>query len=205
MVHWAFWRYICRMKGYVAFLVLIVCSCTLAAQVKKDEIYSNFVLQRQRALMEKDLHQRVIAQTFSMPLDTNTEYRYASACSAIAQFQFSGKSVDSGFKTLFARYDSLEADTREAFLEAVYTVAQDTYKMEIAALLNKETDARQFSICAAYLYRADSSANNTNFLKIKMVEQFPGYDTVAVLAALMQYLSTNKKLVQQRVPDVAGL
>src|SRR5450631_1186957 len=83
-----------------------------------EGIYSDFVLYPKRALLEKDLRERIIGRTFSLPLDSNTEYRYASACDAISQFLFQSPETERGFRKLFAGYDSLSRDTKKAFLEA---------------------------------------------------------------------------------------
>src|SRR6202000_1749842 len=58
-----------------------------------------------------------------------------------------------------------------------------------------------FALCAAYLYRDDTTTTEANTLKIRMVERFPGYDTVPVLQELMSYLGRAR---QQR-PDIRAL
>ena len=88
-----------------------------------EDIFTDFVLLANRVALHQDLQQRVIGKTFSLPLDSNSEYRYESACSAIAQFQLTGPEVDLGFDKLFAAYDSLQPDTKRVFLEALYAVA----------------------------------------------------------------------------------
>jgi hypothetical protein len=175
------------------------------AQSKREDIYSDFVLYQKRIAMEKDLHERVIAKTFSLPLDSNTEYKYESACSAISQFLFINKDVESGFEKLFAKYDSLEYDTKKSFLEAVYAVYPKKYFQQAEEILSKENDPKLFSMCAVYLYRTDTTAGNCNFLKIKMVEKFPGYDTLLILTELQNYLSYHSSFIHQKTPDIVQL
>jgi len=175
------------------------------SQTKREDIYSDFVLYRRRATMEKDLRERVIGKTFSLPLDSNNEYRYESACEAISQFAFANTEVEKGFEKMFSRYDSLEYDTKKALLEAVYAVYAKQYAVHIQEVLVKENDPKLFSICAVYLYRNDTTADNSNFLKIKMVEQFPGYDTIPVLQELEKYLSYHQSFVHQKTPGIAKL
>ena len=87
---------------------------------------------------------------------------------------------------MFLRYDSLEYDTRKAFLEAVYAVYPTQYAAGIQEILAKENDPKLFAICAAYLHRDDTTTGNSNFLKITMVEKFPGYDSLPLLAELVE-------------------
>jgi len=155
--------------------------------------------------MAKDLRERVIGKTFSLPLDSNTEYRYESACSAISQFLFSNEEVKKGFRKLFDAYDSLQTDTRAAFLEAVYAVYPLEYAEDMNKLLNRETDPRLFSLCGVYLYRNDNSVETANGIKIKMVEKFPGYDSIPVLTELQNYLSYHAGLIQKETPGIVRL
>src|SRR5215475_10353278 len=111
------------MKVFLLTVSLFFIFCDIAsAQPKKEDIYSDFVLYQKRNLLEKDLRERLIGKTFSLPLDSNTEYKYETACDAISQFLFANDNVKKGFSKLFAGYDALEYDTRKSLLEAVYAV-----------------------------------------------------------------------------------
>jgi hypothetical protein len=175
------------------------------AQIKREDIYSDFVLYQKRVVMEKDLRERIIAKTFSMPLDSNSEYKYELACSAISQFLFINADVEKGFEKLFLKYDSLEYDTKKSFLEAVYAIYPKKYFQQVEEILIKENEPKLFSMCAVYLYRADTTADNCNFLKIKMVERFPGYDTLLILTELQNYLSYHGLFIHQKTPDIVQL
>src|SRR5262249_29218126 len=102
------------------------------------------------------------------------------------------------------RYDSLEYDTRQALLEAVYAVAPHRYTTEIRQVLDKETDPHLFALCAVYLYRHDTSTENTNTLKIRLVEKFPAH-TLAVLQYLQDYLSHATSHARAKTPDITEL
>jgi hypothetical protein len=172
------------------FFVLLLAVWTVDGwgQTRREEIHTDFVLYNRRVALEKDLRERMIGRHFSLPLDSNSEDGYLSACWAVEQFLFDGPAVRQGFDRLFGGYAGLGYDTRRALLEAVYAVEPDRYRREEAAVMDGEEDPRLFALCAVYLYRADSSVGAADDLKIKLVERFPGYDTVAVLHELMGWL-----------------
>lgn len=175
------------------------------SQTRREELYSGVVLYNRRVALEKDLRERIIGRHFSVPLDGDTEDGYMSGCWAISQFLFDTPAVENGFRTLFAGYDSLSYDTKRALLEAVYAVAPSRYASSIGSILEKETDPRLFAVCAAYLYRDDPTTESGNSLKIRMVEKFPGYDTVVVLQELQNYLSYHAAYVHGQMPDIREL
>lgn len=170
---------------------MLLCAAGLAtvAQTRREDIYTDFVLYNKRVALEKDLRERVVAKHFAAALDSNTEDGYLSACWAVEQFLFDGPDVRRGFEQMFTGYDGLSYDTKRAFLEAVYAVGRDRYRREMDSLLSREEDARLFALCAVYLHRVDTGVENANALKIRMVERFPGFDTIPVLRELQGYLS----------------
>ncbi|MBS1948300.1 MAG: hypothetical protein JST47_11080 [Bacteroidetes bacterium] len=176
-----------------------------SAQFKRADIYSDFVLYPKRTSLEKDLNDRLVKKTFSLPLDSNTEYRYASACDAITQFLFANADVQKGFSKLFPYYDSLEYFSKRSFLQAVYAIYPLRYKKDILHIMEKETDPRLFAICAVYLFHCDPSISNGNALKIRMVEKFSGYDSIPVLEDLEKYLSYLYFFAQKMPPDIPQL
>ncbi|HMH20998.1 MAG TPA: hypothetical protein VK563_04445 [Puia sp.] len=187
------------------YLIPLVFPLLSFSQMRREDIHTDFVLYPKRTMLEKDLRERVIGKNFSIPLDSNTEYRYESACNAISQFLFHSPEVEQGFSRLFAGYDQLSSDTRRAFLEAVYAVDPKTHCIPIRAILEKETDPKLFAICAAYLHRCDTATDNTNFLKIRMVEKFPGYDSVPILLELESWLTIHEAAAAGKTPDPGEL
>jgi len=188
------------------FVLLLVVSAGAGwAQTRQEDIHTDFVLYNKRIALEKDLRERVVGRHFSVPLDSDSEEGYLSACWAVEQFLFDGPEVRAGFGRLFAGYDSLQWDTRLALLEAVYAVEPERYRREAAAVFDKEQDPKLFSLAAVYLYRADTSVAHIDSLKIAMVERFPGYDTVAVLRELMNYLSYDGAERRSPTPSVPEL
>ena len=174
----------------IFFLLLLVAGGGVGrAQTRREDIHTDFVLYNRRVALEKDLRERMIGRHFSLPLDSNSEDGYLSGCWAVGQFLFDGPEVRQGFDRLFAGYEALGYDTRRALLEAVYAVEPDRYRREEAGLLDEEGDPHLWALCAVYLYRADSSSVAVaDELKIKLVERFPGYDSVMVLRDLMGWL-----------------
>ena len=186
-------------------LLLVVCGGSGWAQLRLEDIHTDFVLYNRRVALEKDLRERIVAKHFAEPLDSDSEDGYLSGCWAIEQFLFDGPEVRAGFERLFAGYDSLTRDTRLAFLEAVYAVEPARYRRGMAAVLVREQDPKLFSLAAVYLYRADTSVAHVDSLKITMVERFPGYDTVAILRELLRYMSVDGAERQGVTPPVAEL
>jgi hypothetical protein len=189
------------MAAVLTTALLIAASINVAtAQSRREDIYSQATLYPQRVALEKDLRLRITGTNMSLPLDSNSEDRYMSACWAISQFLIYTPRVAAGFDTLFRGYGQLSYDTKKAFLEAVYAVAPWQYRKQIWGLLDSESDPRLFAVCAAYLYRAgttggrdkgvpDSDSSREQELMIRMVEKFSGYDTIPILQELANYLS----------------
>jgi hypothetical protein len=194
------------MKDFLlAVFLFLILAHTAIAQPRKEDIYSDFVLYQKRALMEKDLRERLIGKTFSLPLDSNTEYKYETACDAISQFLFANDNVRKGFSKLFSGYDILEYDTRKSLLEAVYAVYPKEYMQDVQGVEEKETDPLLFSMAAVYLFRNDTSSDYGNYIKIRMAEKFPGYDTIPVLHELQQFLNFHSSLIRKKTPDIPML
>jgi hypothetical protein len=190
----------------ILFVLLLTVSAGAGrAQLRLEDIHTDFVLYNKRVALEKDLRERMVARHFALPLDRDSEDGYLSGCWAIGQFLFDSPEVRAGFGRLFAGYDSLTRDTRLAFLEAVYAVEPDRYRRDMAGVLAREQDPRLFSLAAAYLYRTDTSMAHVDSLKIGMVERFPGYDTVAVLRELLHYLGDDGAQRRAATPPLAEL
>lgn len=189
---------------YFAVLLFIVNDYCLA-QPRREDIYTDFVFYNKRQRIEKDLRENIIAKTFEQTLTTDNEHKFESACWAISQFMFRNEMVEVGFRKIIASYDSLQNDTRRAFLEAVYGIYPTEYKKEITEIFEKETDPKLFAMCALYLYRVNHSTESVNTIKIKMVEQFPDYDSTALLAELEKFLTQHQTLAKQAPPAINEL
>jgi len=175
------------------------------AQSRREDIYSGFVLYSKRMQFDKDLRQQAVASTFTQVPDSDNEYRFESACLAISQFLLTGPEITQGFDKLFHQYDSLQYDTKRALLEAVYATYPGQYAPQVQTILDKETHPKLFAMCAAYLFRYDTTTNNVNNIKIRMVEQFSNYDSIALLQNLEQYLNTAEQNRRHKTPDIAAL
>lgn len=178
---------------------------TAFCQSKREDIYSDFVLYNKRERLNKDLRENIIAKTFAQPLDSNNEHKFESACMAISQFMIANEEVEKGFKQMFNQYDLLPYPTKRAFLEAVYGVYPRDYNQEIHTILAKEANPKLFAMSALHLFRNDSSIENSNHIKIRMVEEFPGYDTIGILSELEKFLNNHLSSIQNRTPDIVQL
>jgi hypothetical protein len=190
--------------------ILLVVSCFLLeqisiAQTRREDIYSDFVFYNKRQRLEKDLRENIIAKAFSQILTKDNEHKFESACWAICQFQFRNATIEDGFTKMIASYDSLDYDTKRAFLEAVYAMYPIEYKEQVEAIIAKETHPKLFSICAVYLYRADHSIERSNSIKIRMVEQFPDYDSTDLLIELERFLNYQPAGKANSIPPLHDL
>jgi hypothetical protein len=175
------------------------------SQSAREDIYTDFVLASKRMALSKDLHERTIGKTFALPLDSNSEDKYESACWSISQFLFDGPQVERGLEKMISKYDSLQYDSKRALLEALYAVFPHKYVQAVKDIMGNENDPKLFSMCAVYLYRNNSSANNSNFLRTKMAKKFPGYDTICIVNELEKYLSHHHSWSLEKSPFIPAL
>lgn len=192
-------------KFFVLVFLFLTFQQSSICQSRREDIYSEFVLYNKRERLNKDLRENIVAKTFFQQLDSNNEHKFESACKAISQFMIVGDDVKRGFDQLFDQYAYIPYPTKRAFLEAVYAVYPTAYKNEMRVLLEKENDPKLFAMSALYVYRADSSTENVNNIKIHMIEQFPGYDSVDILLELENYLHYHQRLTKQKTPDIPQL
>jgi hypothetical protein len=173
----------------VLLCLLLFFQYVAEAQLRREDIYSDFVLYKKRQLLIKDLHENVVGKAFLSPLDSNTEYRYEAACRAIVQFMLDNDTTQQGITQLFVQYDSLQYDTKRAMLETVYGLYPDQYIQSMQLLLAKETNPILFAVAAAYSLRYDTAAVNAATIRKRIREQFPNYGNNAVLVELDKYLN----------------
>ena len=192
-------------KWAILFLVCFFLQHLSFSQSAREDIYSDFVLYNKRERLNKDLRENIISKTFAQKLDSNNEHKFESACKAISQFMITNEDVEKGFEQLFEQYEYIPYPTKRAFLEAVYGVYPGTYQDKMQMILEKETNPKLFAMTALYLFRQDSSTENVNSIKIRMVEQFPGYDSIGLLTELESFLNQQHTIRKGKTPDIVLL
>lgn len=197
--------FLTAMRIIILWAALFIIGDGALAQSKREDIYTDFVFYNKRARLEKDLRENIIAKTFSQALTKDNEHKFESACWAISQFQFKNESVETGFKKIAASYDTLDYDTKRAFLEAVYAIYPTEFKSTVQTIIKKETHPKLFAMAAAYLSRMDRSTDNIVNLKIKLVEQFPSYDSTDLLLELEKYLTNQNNSTRPVAPSLIEL
>lgn len=186
-------------------VVLLLNTLLCHAQMRREDIRTDFVTYSKRKLLEKDIRENIIGKTATFPLDSVTEYRFESACRAITQFMITDDRSKIVCDKLFAGYTTLEYDTRQALLEAVYAVYPADYINAVNNILLTETDPKLFAMAAVYLYRTDSSAVFLNKVRNRITIQFASADSIPVLVELKKYLSGYRQQVQQPTPPLSAL
>ena len=191
--------------GLILTFIFVAFAQICSGQGTRQDIYSDYVLFQKRARLDKDLRENITTKSFSLELDSNTEYKFESACLAVSQFLFKSPEIQSGLDKMFAAYDWLQFDTKKALLEAVYAVHPRDYYLSVKSVFGKETDAGLFTMAAVYLLRQDDNIENRNTLKISMVEKFPGYDSINVLVELERYINSYGYAKKKKTPDLGQL
>lgn len=192
------------MKGFILCFLLIVCVHTFA-QYNTDVIQSDVVLYPKRQSFDKFLRETVINKTFHEPLDSNSEDYYESACLAISQFMMDNANVKAGFDTLYQHYDSLQYDTKRAFIEAAYSVYPHDYTSWFKQLIVKEKEPKLFCMQAVFLYKNDSSKQNIQQIEHQLKKNFGTNDTLFLLQLLKNYLENEQTFKQKKLPDINKL
>ena len=201
--------YVCIPMNRLSVIFLLLLSSIFTsvsfAQYKQELIQTNVVLRDKQQHFDAYMRNNVIAETFTQPLDSNTEYKYEAACLAASQFMLHSAIIKSGFDTLFAHYDSIEYDTKRAFLEALYGLYPNEYVAQINSLLTKETQPKLFAMQALYLYQNDSSSQQVKRIIKQLQKGFPVVDTLPVLQSLQLYLQHNLPEKQTKTPSFSSL
>ncbi len=193
------------MKSAVIICLSFFCASQSFAQLSRENIYTDFVLYQRRVKFDKYMREKTINEAFTLPLDSNTEYRYESACWAISQFMLQSPEIKNGIERMLLHFDSLQYSTKRALLEVLYGVYPETHTATMKRLLAKETEPKLFAMEVLYLFAANTSKNNLQFLQKQTDKQFPINDTLDILRELKKYLSYHNKLIQQQTPPLNEL
>ena len=193
------------MKIYQFAILFLLTYQTGFSQPLEDSIHTDFVLHDNRVKFKTYLIDKTVDQTFTVPLDSNSEYDYEDACWSISQFALQSPQVETGFAKMFNQFYSLQYPTRRAFLEAVYASYPHKYEKEFQSLLEKETYAKLFAMEALYLYRDDPTFPDVRNIENQMVQKFPGYDSIVLLDQLRDYLENHQHYLTQPTPDIRSL
>jgi len=133
--------------------ILLIMQLATQAQFPANGIRSTFVLQNQRENIKTSLHLVTIYQTFTLPLNKETEYRYQSAFWSISQFMVYNDTVVGGFrKTMKAYNDSLDVETRRSFLEAMHTVQPPGFTEQMIIISKKEKNPKLYAMIQLWLF-----------------------------------------------------
>lgn len=186
------------------FFILVVAGpgAAYGQMIAADGIKTSFVLQAQRDNLKKNLNNYTIQQSFALPLNKETEYRYQSAFWAISQFLVFNDLVRTGFnKTLAAYHDSLDLETRRSFLEAMYAVAPSSYLPGMNKIMGSEKNPKLFSMIMVWIMRADPASLPA--IKNTVEERYLTDTTNRIIRALKLYADNYGK--PEMVPSIHEL
>lgn len=174
-------------------------------QYSSASIHSDFVLAPRRASFKKYLLEKTIQETFSGPLNQNTDYKFENACLSATQFLIKNQYSQRGFDKMFEQYFRLDASTRQALMTAVYGIYPATYREKIKSILPFERDPKIFAIGVLYDYRLDSSIGNKNRLLSQMRRQFADSYQNVILRELTKYLQQHLNQQKTGTPPILEL
>ena len=186
------------------FIVLFIAAIghVKAQYFPVESIKSSFVLQAQRDNLKKNLYNYTIQQSFALPLNKETEYRYQSAFWAISQFLVFNDLVRSGFNNTIAAYhDSLELETRRSFLEAMYAVAPASYLGGMKKIMVEEKHPKLQAMIMIWVMRADPSS--IKMIQQMVQEQYLADSSNKIISAMKLYVDHYRKL--EMVPSIHDL
>lgn len=186
-------------------LVMLALTGALAAQWQKESIHTDVVLLQKRQRFDKYLHDKTVAETFALPLDSNSEYRYESACMAITQFQLRSSLIEAGLEKMFNGYSSLSYSARRALLEVSYGVYPHRFTQQVYSLIQKETVPKLFAMQALYLYSGKEELNLLLQIQGWMKQLFPAHDSIPLLQELKRYLALQQVYKNGDCPPVQEL
>ena len=178
----------------IPILILLIMQLETRAQFPLSGIRSSFVLETQREKLKTGLHLVTIYQSFSLPLNKETEYRYQSAFWAISQFQMYNDTVANGFRKVANAYgDSLDYETRRSFLEAIYAVKPIGFNAQMMAIGAKEKDPKLFAMAQLWLFAMNPPLRENVIRAVsKRYEQDPLNDILEELTSYLKDISTKK-------------
>jgi hypothetical protein len=143
------------MRSLLCILLLLI-NLSVFAQYDPAAIWTNFATQKQRDGLKNMLYNRTIGNTFSQPLDSNTEYQYQSAFWAISQFLVYNDTVKTGFQNVLSTYNNkLAVETRRSFLEAIYAVHPVYFLGEMKRIAALEKHPKLFAMIQLWLLKAE--------------------------------------------------
>jgi hypothetical protein len=184
------------------FFIFLFSRFVTNAQIKADDIYSPVTLSSARENFKQTLIDKTILQTFSLPVNEETKYKFESALWGVTQFFYTGSGVKKGFDKLFAVYSKLENNTRQSLLEAAYAVYPKEYEQLIKKLIIKEKNEKLFAMMAVYLLRINPSQNKN--LQTLLKKNFKSYRTNDLLKETLSFLQ-NKSTHKKKPPSFANL
>ncbi len=182
------------MINKIPILILLIMQLDTHAQFPANGIRSGFVLEAQRENLKTGLHLYTIHQTFTLPLNKETEYRYQSAFWAISQFMVYNDTVAQGFRKVINAYnDSLDYETRRSFLEAMYAVKAGGYNSQMMQIGAKEKDPKLFAMAQLWLFAMNPPLREKIIQNVqKRFQQDPLNDILEELTSYLKDYSSKK-------------
>ncbi len=176
----------------VLLISLLACIAFNALSQADSAVYLKFTTQQNRDIFYKNLLSRSITKALSLPLNIDTEDKWANAFSAIELINYQQPWINTKIKIAADSLPYRSLDFQQALLEMLYAGNRTSYIKQATNLLNTTADAKIFAMSAEYLLLSDTSKKNVDCL-IKAIDKKSKDFSKDKDAAIMQQLTVHAK------------
>ncbi|MBC7422568.1 MAG: hypothetical protein H7334_03840, partial [Ferruginibacter sp.] len=176
----------------VLLISLLACIAINAIAQADSAVYAKFTTHQNRDIFYKNLLSRSITKAFSLPLNIDTEDKWANALNAIELINYQQPWINAKIKIAADSTQYRSLDFQQALLEMLYAGNRTGYVKQVNNLLNITDDAKIFAMSAEYLLLCDTSKKNIDYL-IQAMEKKSTDFSKDKDAAILQQLTAHVK------------
>ena len=142
----------------MVFFFMAAC-IKLVAQPDK-EVFSKAGINENRVKLYRNITDKIIRQSLSLPLMDSTEEKWQGAFWAMELIQYKSPWVNTRVSYAVDSIEKRSIDFQRALLELLYTNHPKIFAKKIFSLFKSTGNAKIFAMCAEYLLQSDNSLAN---------------------------------------------
>ncbi len=142
----------------MVFFFVAVCIKVIAQP--DNEVFSKAGIKENRVKLYRNITDKIIRQSLSLPLIDSTEEKWQGAFWAMELIQYKSPWVNTRISYAMDSIEKRSIDFQRALLELIYTNHPKIFAKKIFSLFKSTTNAKIFAMCAEYLLQADNSLTN---------------------------------------------